>query len=96
MVSATFAASLVTSPALGAWIELNYSEDLVVATATAIAILDVLFIMVAVPESLPENFKPSSGQYLKLTKCQFPIIFLTQMAKTMSIGSFFYINENFF
>ena len=76
LVSATFAASLVTSPALGAWIEMNYryticplivklqlinpaSEDLVVATATAIAILDVLFIMVAVPESLPENFKPS-------------------------------------
>lgn len=60
LVSATFAASLVTSPALGAWLELNYSEDLVVATATAIAILDVLFIMVAVPESLPENFKPNS------------------------------------
>merc|ERR1719153_58961 len=60
LVSATFAASLVTSPAMGAWIEQQYSEDLVVALATAVAILDVLFIMVAVPESLPENFKPNS------------------------------------
>jgi len=60
LVSATFAASLVTSPALGAWLEQQYSEDLVVALATAVAILDVLFIMVAVPESLPENFKPNS------------------------------------
>ena len=60
LVSATFAASLVTSPALGAWLEQQYSEDLVVALATAVAVLDVLFIMVAVPESLPENFKPNS------------------------------------
>jgi len=60
LVSATFAASLVTSPALGAWLEQQYSEDLVVAIATAVAVLDVLFIMVAVPESLPENFKPNS------------------------------------
>ena len=60
LVSATFAASLVTSPALGAWLEQEYSEDLVVALATAVAVLDVLFIMVAVPESLPENFKPNS------------------------------------
>jgi predicted MFS family arabinose efflux permease len=28
LVSATFAASLVTSPALGAWIELNYRQSL--------------------------------------------------------------------
>ena len=28
LVSATFAASLVTSPALGAWIEANYGEEL--------------------------------------------------------------------
>jgi len=60
LVSATFAASLVMSPALGAWIEVNYGEELVVAAATAIAILDVFFILVAVPESLPEKCKPSS------------------------------------
>merc|ERR1711936_867533 len=33
LVSATFAASLVTSPAMGAWIEMNYSEDPVVSCA---------------------------------------------------------------
>ena len=37
-----------------------YSEEVVVAVATAIAVLDVFFILVAVPESLPEKCKPSS------------------------------------
>ena len=60
LVSATFAASLVTSPALGAYLEQMYSEEVVVAVATAIAVLDVFFIMVAVPESLPDKCKPSS------------------------------------
>jgi len=83
LVSATFAASLVTSPALGAWLEMNYSEDLVVATATAIAILDVLFIMVAVPESLPENFKPS-GRGLTLEQVD-PFSSLRRMAKDSTI-----------
>ena len=59
-VSATFAASLVTSPALGAYLGQVYSETLVVAIATAVALLDVLFILVAVPESLPEKIRPSS------------------------------------
>merc|ERR1719483_835205 len=83
LVSATFAASLVTSPALGAWLEMNYSEDLVVATATAIAILDVLFIMVAVPESLPEHFKPS-GRGLTLEQVD-PFSSLRRMAKDPTI-----------
>merc|ERR1719483_451304 len=83
LVSATFAASLVTSPALGAWLEMNYSEDLVVATATAIAILDVLFIMVAVPESLPEHFKPS-GRGLTLEQVD-PFSSLRRMAKDSTI-----------
>ena len=60
LVSATFAASLVTSPALGAYLEMMYSEEVVVAVATAIAVLDVFFIMVAVPESLPEKCRPGS------------------------------------
>jgi len=60
LVSATFAASLVTSPALGAYLGQVYSETLVVAIATAVALLDVLFILVAVPESLPEKIRPSS------------------------------------
>ncbi|KAL0277799.1 UNVERIFIED_CONTAM: hypothetical protein PYX00_004960 [Menopon gallinae] len=60
LVSATFAASLVVSPALGAYIMTDYSVNVVVALGTAIAILDVLFILVAVPESLPEKVRPSS------------------------------------
>ncbi|XP_075982785.1 hippocampus abundant transcript 1 protein [Anticarsia gemmatalis] len=59
LVSATFAASMVISPALGAYLMDLYGEALVVATATAVAILDVFFIMVAVPESLPEKVRPS-------------------------------------
>uniref|UniRef100_A0A182NKQ8 Major facilitator superfamily (MFS) profile domain-containing protein n=1 Tax=Anopheles dirus TaxID=7168 RepID=A0A182NKQ8_9DIPT len=60
LVSATFAASLVISPALGAYLNDKYSEPLIVALATAIAVLDVFFILVAVPESLPEKVRPSS------------------------------------
>lgn len=59
-VSATFAASLVTSPALGSYLEQAYSENLVVWLATAVALLDIFFILVAVPESLPEKLRPAS------------------------------------
>ncbi|KAF7995829.1 hypothetical protein HCN44_006936 [Aphidius gifuensis] len=58
LVSATFAASMVISPALGAWTMSTYGENLTVTLATAIAILDVFFILVAVPESLPEKSRP--------------------------------------
>ncbi|KAG1669614.1 Hippocampus abundant transcript 1 protein [Nymphon striatum] len=61
LVSATFAASLVTSPGIGAYLAKSYSDNLVVALASAIAMLDVLFILVAVPESLPEKMRPSSS-----------------------------------
>lgn len=57
-MSATFAASMVISPALGAYIMKTYGENLSVALATAIAVLDVFFILVAVPESLPEKTRP--------------------------------------
>ncbi|OWF45741.1 hippocampus abundant transcript 1 protein-like [Mizuhopecten yessoensis] len=60
LVSATFAASLVTSPALGSYLEQAYSENLVVWLATAVALLDILFILVWVPESLPEKLRPAS------------------------------------
>ncbi|CAL8109530.1 unnamed protein product [Orchesella dallaii] len=60
LVSATFAASLVTSPALGAYVEMAYGRETVVALATAIAALDVLFVLVAVPESLPQKLKMSA------------------------------------
>ncbi|XP_014680324.1 PREDICTED: hippocampus abundant transcript 1 protein-like, partial [Priapulus caudatus] len=59
-VSATFAASLVTSPAVGAYVAKVYSENVVIAMATAVALLDVLFIMVAVPESLTEKLRQTA------------------------------------
>uniref|UniRef100_A0A6Q2ZAZ2 Major facilitator superfamily (MFS) profile domain-containing protein n=1 Tax=Esox lucius TaxID=8010 RepID=A0A6Q2ZAZ2_ESOLU len=59
-VSATFAASLVTSPAIGAYLSVMYGDTLVVILATAIALLDICFILVAVPESLPEKMRPAS------------------------------------
>lgn len=62
LVSATFAASLVISPALGAYLSEIYSDTVIVALATAIAVLDVFFILVAVPESLPEKVRPSSWE----------------------------------
>lgn len=60
LVSATFAASLVTSPAIGAYLSEAYGDTLVVILATAIALLDICFILVAVPESLPEKMRPAS------------------------------------
>ncbi|KAK2541520.1 Hiat1 [Columba livia] len=60
LVSATFAASLVTSPAIGAYLGRVYGDSLVVVLATAIALLDICFILVAVPESLPEKMRPAS------------------------------------
>ncbi|KAJ8278592.1 hypothetical protein COCON_G00056580 [Conger conger] len=60
LVSATFAASLVTSPAIGAYLSRVYGDTLVVILATAIALLDICFILVAVPESLPEKMRPAS------------------------------------
>lgn len=59
VVSATFAASFVISPALGAYLLEKYSENFVVALATAVALFDVLFILVAVPESYPEKMSNS-------------------------------------
>uniref|UniRef100_A0A8C1CHN6 Major facilitator superfamily domain containing 14A 1 n=2 Tax=Cyprinus carpio TaxID=7962 RepID=A0A8C1CHN6_CYPCA len=60
MVSATFAASLVISPAIGAYLSQVYGDSLVVVLASAIAMLDICFILVAVPESLPEKMRPAS------------------------------------
>lgn len=57
LVSATFAASLITSPALGTYLGRYYSENFVVALATAISVFDLIFILVAVPESLPDKVR---------------------------------------
>ena len=50
----------MTSPAIGAYLSSIYSDSLVVALASAVALLDVLFIIVFVPESLPEKMRPAS------------------------------------
>lgn len=56
-VSATFAASLVTSPAIGAFLSVWYGDNLVVLVATLIALADICFILLAVPESLPDKMR---------------------------------------
>uniref|UniRef100_A0A3B4GDR5 Hippocampus abundant transcript 1 protein-like n=1 Tax=Pundamilia nyererei TaxID=303518 RepID=A0A3B4GDR5_9CICH len=60
LVSATFAASLVTSPAIGAYLSAWYGDNLVVLVATLIALADICFILLAVPESLPDKMRLSS------------------------------------
>ncbi|XP_076876739.1 hippocampus abundant transcript-like protein 1 [Brachyhypopomus gauderio] len=57
LVSATFAASLVTSPAIGAYLSDNYGDNLVVLVATLVALADICFILLAVPESLPDKMR---------------------------------------
>uniref|UniRef100_A0A673LL91 Hippocampus abundant transcript 1 protein-like n=1 Tax=Sinocyclocheilus rhinocerous TaxID=307959 RepID=A0A673LL91_9TELE len=57
LVSATFAASLVTSPAIGAYLSASYGDNLVVLLATLIALADICFILLAVPESLPNKMR---------------------------------------
>ncbi|TRY60844.1 hypothetical protein DNTS_026783, partial [Danionella cerebrum] len=47
MVSATFAASLVTSPAIGAFLSASYGDSVVVLLATLIALADICFILLA-------------------------------------------------
>ncbi|KAM9206347.1 hippocampus abundant transcript-like protein 1 isoform 2-T2 [Dugong dugon] len=59
-VSATFAASLVSSPAIGAYLSASYGDSLVVLVATVVALLDICFILLAVPESLREKMRPVS------------------------------------
>ena len=61
-VSATFAASLVVSPALGTWIDTSYEhgEAQVIIIATMITVFNLMFIMFMVPESLPEAARKTS------------------------------------
>lgn len=60
LVSATFAASLVTSPAIGAYLSSVYGDSVVVLLATIIAVLDIAFVLFVVPESLPDKMRLSS------------------------------------
>ncbi|CAF4364523.1 unnamed protein product, partial [Rotaria magnacalcarata] len=57
LVTATFAASLITSPAIGAHLTRLYSENFIIILSSAVAILDLLFIFFFVPESLPERLR---------------------------------------
>uniref|UniRef100_A0A8C6WFP8 Major facilitator superfamily (MFS) profile domain-containing protein n=1 Tax=Neogobius melanostomus TaxID=47308 RepID=A0A8C6WFP8_9GOBI len=59
LVSATFAASLVTSPAIGAFLSHRFGDSLVVLVATVIAVLDIAFVFFLVPESLPDKIRAS-------------------------------------
>lgn len=65
LVSATFAASLVTSPAIGVYLSSKYGDSLVVLVATVIAVTDIAFVFFVVPESLPDK--------MRLTSWGFPI-----------------------
>lgn len=50
----------MTSPAIGAYLGRAYSDNLVIALASFVAILDVGFLLLAVPESLPEKCRPAT------------------------------------
>lgn len=50
----------MTSPAIGAYLGRAYSDNLVIALASFVAILDVCFLLLAVPESLPEKCRPAT------------------------------------
>uniref|UniRef100_A0A3Q3GP74 Hippocampus abundant transcript-like protein 1 n=1 Tax=Labrus bergylta TaxID=56723 RepID=A0A3Q3GP74_9LABR len=65
LVSATFAASLVTSPAIGDFLSAKYGDSLVVLVATVVAVADIAFVFFVVPESLPDK--------MRLTSWGFPI-----------------------
>lgn len=66
-VAATFAASLIITPALGAHLSKEYGDNLVILLATFIAILDSLFILFIVPESLGEKAKPAQNSLWERT-----------------------------
>lgn len=51
-VSATFAGSMVISPAVGSFIYTVYGRNAVFATSCVVATLDVIYILAVVPESL--------------------------------------------
>ncbi|ESO11368.1 hypothetical protein HELRODRAFT_194830 [Helobdella robusta] len=53
LVSATFAASLVVSPYIGTVLERYYGDDFVVFVASVVATIDIIFILIFVPETLP-------------------------------------------
>ena len=81
-VSATFAASLIISPALGAHLSKIYSENLVILLATVVAILDVLFILFIMPESLPEKLR---SPQLSLWEQATPVLTIRKIGRDFMI-----------
>lgn len=59
-VSASFALSMVLSPAMGSYLSDAYSDEVVTILATLISIADIFFILFLVPESLPEKLRLKS------------------------------------
>ncbi|XP_016997114.2 hippocampus abundant transcript 1 protein [Drosophila takahashii] len=57
LISATFAASLVIAPALGNLIMDLYGINTVVLIATMVSTANVMFVLLAVPESLPRKVR---------------------------------------
>uniref|UniRef100_A0AC35U7D0 MFS domain-containing protein n=1 Tax=Rhabditophanes sp. KR3021 TaxID=114890 RepID=A0AC35U7D0_9BILA len=55
LISATFAASFVLSPAIGAAISSSYGDSYVVGVATVIFVADLIFVFFVVPETLPAS-----------------------------------------
>ena len=84
-VSATFAASLVTSPAIGAYLSAQYGDSLVVLIATVIAVTDIAFVFFIVPESLPDK--------MRLTTWGFPISW--EQADPFAVSLFNRFNVSF-
>ncbi|XP_033019811.1 hippocampus abundant transcript-like protein 1 isoform X2 [Lacerta agilis] len=85
LVSATFAASLVTSPAIGAHLSTLYGDNLVVLIATVVAVVDICFILLAVPESLPEKMRPPSWGALISWEQADPFASLRRVGKDTTI-----------
>lgn len=81
-VSATFAASLIVSPALGAHLSRVYSDNLVILIATCVAILDVLFILLIMPESLPEKLR---SPQMSLWEQATPVITIRKIGRDFMI-----------
>lgn len=81
-VSATFAASLIISPALGSYLSKIYGDNLVILIATSVAILDVLFILFIMPESLPEKLR---SPQMSLWEQATPIITIRKIGRDFMI-----------
>lgn len=60
-ITGTFGASMVFGPALGSYIMEIYNTTFVVFLASLIALLNVIFIIIAVPESLPYKQRTSTN-----------------------------------